>query len=131
MAIQLEIVTPTGALFSGEVSSVTAPGAGGEFQMLPGHLPALIQLSGGVLRYQGEQSGHLYVRGGVAELSAGKALVLTEEAQRPEDSDPKRATALREEAQQRLESSSFLEDDELAQTTRDLRFADAVLNSAH
>ena len=130
MAIQLEIVTPTGALFSGEVSSVTAPGTGGEFQMLPGHLPALIQLSGGVLRYQGEQSGHLYVRGGVAELSAGKALVLTEEAQRPEDSDPKRANAIREEVQQRFESSSFLEDDELAQMTRDLRFADAVLNSA-
>lgn len=35
--MKLDIISPEASLFSGEVISVTVPGAGGEFQMLNNH----------------------------------------------------------------------------------------------
>ena len=130
MAIQLEVVTPLGVALDLEVSSVTAPGALGELQVLPAHLPSLIQLSGGTLRYAGDSAGQLYIRGGVAEVSAEKVLILTEELQSPETLDKERAAALNAQVSKALAESAYLSDEQLSRLQRDQRFAEAVLAAA-
>lgn len=42
--IQLEVVTPSGAVVSEEVDIVTAPGVGGEFGVLANHAPFLARI---------------------------------------------------------------------------------------
>ena len=37
--MKLDIVTPDGALFSGEVTSIVVPGVNGAFEMLNNHAP--------------------------------------------------------------------------------------------
>lgn len=49
----LEIVSPEATLFSGEVNSVTVPGADGQFQMLENHAPIVSLLQKGDVKFQG------------------------------------------------------------------------------
>ncbi|PIR34368.1 MAG: ATP synthase F1 subunit epsilon [Alphaproteobacteria bacterium CG11_big_fil_rev_8_21_14_0_20_44_7] len=50
MALNLEIITPDEVIFSGEVAMVVAPGAEGEFGVLPNHAPLIAELQQGELR---------------------------------------------------------------------------------
>jgi F-type H+-transporting ATPase subunit epsilon len=50
--MRLSITTPRGALVDTEVEEVTAPGALGEFGVLPGHVPLMSALQPGVLVYR-------------------------------------------------------------------------------
>jgi F-type H+-transporting ATPase subunit epsilon len=50
--MRLSITTPRGALVDTEVEEVTAPGALGEFGVLPGHVPLMSALKPGVLVYR-------------------------------------------------------------------------------
>jgi len=49
----LEIVSPEATLFSGEVTSVSAPGLDGEFQMLSNHAPIVSLLAKGNIKIVG------------------------------------------------------------------------------
>ena len=49
----LEIVSPEATLFSGEVTSVSAPGVNGEFEMLNNHAPIVSLLKEGVVKISG------------------------------------------------------------------------------
>ena len=51
--MQLDIISPEATLFSGEVTSVTAPGKDGSFQILENHAPIVSVLQAGQLRIQG------------------------------------------------------------------------------
>lgn len=50
--LKLTIVTPQGLIFSGDVKSVTLPGAEGEFGVLPGHADILTLLSAGAIEFE-------------------------------------------------------------------------------
>jgi len=50
--MQLDIISPEASLFSGEVISVTVPGADGEFQMLNNHAPIVSVLTNGKVKIQ-------------------------------------------------------------------------------
>ena len=50
--MKLEIVTPTGILFDGEVKMVTVPGKEGEFGILPHHASLISLLKEGVIEYE-------------------------------------------------------------------------------
>lgn len=52
--MQLEIVSPEARLFSGEVNSVTVPGALGSFQILNNHAPVVSTLVKGRVKIQGD-----------------------------------------------------------------------------
>ena len=52
----LEIVSPEATLFSGEVTSVTVPGANGEFEMLNSHAPIVSILKAGNVKISGDIS---------------------------------------------------------------------------
>jgi len=51
--MHLEIVSPEAKLFSGEVESLTVPGASGSFQVLNNHAPIVSTLKKGQVRIQG------------------------------------------------------------------------------
>ena len=50
--MRLSVTTPRGALVETDVEEVTAPGALGEFGVLPGHVPLMSALKPGVLVYR-------------------------------------------------------------------------------
>ena len=134
--LNLEVITPSGSVLSAQVEQVTAPGAEGEFQVLPAHLPALVILGGGKLSYtvKGESKA-LYLRGGVAEVSHGtenpedgSVLILAEETQTSENLDKDRARILKESAEAALSKAEYMTDSKLARIRQDLDFANAVLS---
>ena len=91
MSLKLEIVTPTGKVLDTVVNEVVAPGALGEFAVLPNHRPGIVLLGGGAIRFDG---GVVFVRGGVAEISAERVLVLADEAVKAENAGAVNAAAI-------------------------------------
>ncbi|MGA0074348.1 MAG: F0F1 ATP synthase subunit epsilon [Flavobacteriaceae bacterium] len=93
--MQLDIISPEATLFSGEVTSVTAPGKDGSFQILENHAPIVSVLQAGQLRIQGfvgelpksaaalfqkteKDTYVLSVSGGTLEMSQNKIVVLAD-----------------------------------------------------
>ena len=102
--ILLEVVTPEKQLLSQQVDEVIAPGSEGEFGVLPGHCHFLSTLRIGELRYRiGDQTNHMAVLWGYAEVTPTKVTVMAEIAEKAEDIDIERATAKVAEAERRLQ----------------------------
>jgi F-type H+-transporting ATPase subunit epsilon len=101
--IQLEVVTPSGAVVSEEVDIVTAPGVGGEFGVLANHAPFLSTIKTGTLSYKLDRtSKFLMVTGGFAEVSNNKITFLVESAEFGNDIDVDRAMRAKDRAEKRL-----------------------------
>lgn len=101
--LRLEIVTPYRRLISAEVDEVTAPGFHGEFGVLPGHTPYLVQLGIGILSFRtGSARYFLSIIGGYAEVGPERVTVLTEIAERAEDINTERARAALHRAEERM-----------------------------
>jgi|WetSurMetagenome_2_1015567.scaffolds.fasta_scaffold22696_2 F-type H+-transporting ATPase subunit epsilon len=99
----LEVVTPAKVLTSQEVDMVIAPGAEGEFGVLPGHINFLSGIVPGELRYDdGGKRSHMFVSSGFAEVSADKVSVLVDSAEKATDIDLNRAQRAMERAKERL-----------------------------
>ena len=101
---EVEILTPEGEVFSGEVSQVSTRTAGGEIGILANHAPLLAALKPAELRlYTGEAEPQRYAQAhGWLQVFGNHARLLIEEAIAPEDLD---AGALKEQlsdAEQRL-----------------------------
>ncbi|MES2689750.1 MAG: ATP synthase F1 subunit epsilon [Bacteroidota bacterium] len=76
--MQLEILTPDKALFSGEVTSVVLPGSKGQFEVLKNHAAIVSSLDKGVIKVK-TIDGHLetfMIEGGVVEVLNNKISVL-------------------------------------------------------
>ncbi len=86
--IHFSLVSPERELFSGQVKQVDAPGAEGEFGVLPQHAPFMTTLKPGVVRIH-EESGvtPVFVRGGFADVTPAGLTILAEEAIRLADVD--------------------------------------------
>ncbi len=101
--IQLEVVTPGGAVVSDQVDIVTAPGFGGEFGVLANHAPFLSTLKIGTLTYKKEgQETVLMVSGGFCEVSNNTITFLVEAAEKGAEIDVDRALRAKERAEKRL-----------------------------
>lgn len=84
--VTLEVATPQGLVLRTEATSVQAPSVGGEFGVLPGHLPLLAALRAGLLRYTVDGENHVAAVGdGFVEAGPGKVLLLTRKFSTPED----------------------------------------------
>jgi len=77
-AFHFELVSPEKLLFSGEVQSVVAPGADGQFTVLAHHAPVMTTLKAGVVTINGDEK--LFVRGGFADVSEKSFTILAEQA---------------------------------------------------
>ena len=102
--LQLEILTPRRVVFKGEVTSFTAPGVVGGFQVLYDHAPLLSSLKIGEVKIK-EASGtefHYAISGGFVEVRVNHILLLAETAERIDEIDAERAKASRDRAQKRM-----------------------------
>jgi F-type H+-transporting ATPase subunit epsilon len=101
---EVEILTPEGEVFSGEVSQVSTRTAGGEIGILANHAPLLAALRPAELRlYEGDGEPRRYAQAhGWIQVFGNHTRLLVEEAIAPEDLD---AGVLKEQladAEQRL-----------------------------
>jgi len=81
-ALHFELVSPEKLLFSGEVESVVAPGAEGEFTVLKDHAPVMTTLKSGVVTVADEtgKTQKLFVQGGFADVNAAGFTILAQQA---------------------------------------------------
>ncbi len=101
--LTLEIVTPDRALVTAEVDEVQVPGAEGYFGVLPGHAPLLASLSVGEMWYRiGQETHHLAIAFGFAEVLPDRVTVLAQIAERAQDIDVTRAEAAKVRAEKRV-----------------------------
>ncbi|QGM97372.1 F0F1 ATP synthase subunit epsilon [Methylocystis parvus] len=79
-AFHFELVSPEKLLFSGDVESVVAPGAEGQFTVLKDHAPVMTTLKSGVVTVAGDDGKveKLFVRGGFADVNAAGFTILAE-----------------------------------------------------
>jgi F-type H+-transporting ATPase subunit epsilon len=103
----VEILTPEGEVFSGEVSQVSTRTAGGEIGVLANHAPLLASLRPAELRlYEGEGEPRRYAQAhGWLQVFGNRARLLVEEALAPEDLDAGDLKAQLGDAEQRLSDS--------------------------
>ncbi|MDF1579510.1 MAG: F0F1 ATP synthase subunit epsilon [Desulfuromonadales bacterium] len=105
--LKLEMVTPHKLVLSEEVDEITAPGAIGEFGVLPGHTPMLTTLKVGELTYrQGNQVKHVAVNWGYVEVEDDNVTVLVETAEMADKIDLERARAALSRAENALKTLS-------------------------
>jgi F-type H+-transporting ATPase subunit epsilon len=87
-AFHFELVSPEKLLFSGDVDSVVAPGADGQFTVLKDHAPVMTTLKPGVVTITAASgSEKLFVRGGFADVSGKGFTILAEHAIAVKDVD--------------------------------------------
>ena len=98
-----EVVTPHHLVLSQEVEEVTAPGAEGEFGVLPGHTQFFTTLKIGEIAYrQGKEQRYLAVTAGFAEVLPDRVTILAEAAELAPEIDVERARQAKERAEKQL-----------------------------
>jgi F-type H+-transporting ATPase subunit epsilon len=80
--MELEILTPTGKLFSGNVYGLQLPGIGGSFEILEKHAPLVSALGKGSIKVLNDKTGNnntsYNISGGFIEVLNNKCVVLVE-----------------------------------------------------
>ena len=107
MPLTLEIVTPERKVLSEEVDHVVLPTeAGGEIDVLPGHIPLMAVIRPGELRYfKGNQAESIAIDKGFIEVIADTVSVLTEAAIEIDEIDVSALEAARARAAEALEEA--------------------------
>ena len=80
--LELEVLTPSGAIFNGPVKSVTVPGEEGEFGVLPEHVGLTTLLQAGVvdiIKENGKKES-IVVNWGVVQIASNLVTVLVDGA---------------------------------------------------
>jgi F-type H+-transporting ATPase subunit epsilon len=106
-SIELVVVTPGKQQLRQNAKEVQLPGADGYLGVLPGHAPLITELGIGELSYHdmsGQESAHLAIIRGFAEVLADRVTVLAETAEFAAEIDLARAEAALARAQKRLAS---------------------------
>ncbi|HRH65664.1 MAG: ATP synthase F1 subunit epsilon [Bacteroidetes bacterium] len=77
--MQLEIITPDKKVYSGDVTSVSVPGAKGRFEMLNNHAAVISTLLNGKVKIKDKEGVKSFdVKGGVVENLKNKIVILAE-----------------------------------------------------
>ena len=128
--IRLRVVTPSRLLLDEEVDEVTAPGALGEFGVLPNHIAFLSLLETGEMSYkQGVTRHYLAISGGYAEVLDNVMTVLAPAAEFAAEIDAERAQRAKQRAEKRMSELNF-EEKEFGVNETALRRAQARLQVA-
>lgn len=101
--IRLEVVTPEGKVFGGDVELLNAPATMGGLGILHNHAPLMTSLDVGVIEYvQAGKRKKMAVIGGFLEVKDNHVTVLANAAEMAESIDEARALAALERAKKRL-----------------------------
>jgi F-type H+-transporting ATPase subunit epsilon len=102
--LNVEIVTPDGIVFTGDVTSCTAPGAHGQFQILSGHASLLANLQIGEIKVQKQDDKKvLATSSGFLEVKDNNISIIVESAEFADNIDIARAKEAEKRAKRRLE----------------------------
>lgn len=105
---KLEIITPDGLTYSGDVESCVLPGLEGLFGVLPGHAPFISVLSVGEAKFSAAgKTEYLALSGGFAQVEQKQVRVLAETAELAEQIDVERAKAQAEAKGLELKSTQL------------------------
>lgn len=128
--VAFELVAPERLLASERVDMVVAPGAAGDFGVLPNHSLLMALLRPGVIEiWQGQQvTRRIFVAGGFAEVNPHGCIVLAEEAVPVEEIDPEAARRRLKSAQDDLGEAR--DDAGRAAAEREIAIAEAQLQAA-
>lgn len=119
----MKVVTPSRLLLDEAVDEVTAPGALGEFGVLPNHIAFLTLLEPGELSYKQEnERQYLVVSGGYAEVLENVMTVLADAAEYADEINVERARRAKERAEASVAQAQ--------QETKDALAAQAALRRA-
>ena len=109
--MKLEIVTPNGVIFNGDVKQVTLPGSEGEFGVLPRHATLVSLLDTGVIVFEKADSKEVAVaiNSGYVKVEEEKTTCIVDGAVAlfGEDSDLAKALEEAKELLKSTEASSF------------------------
>ncbi|MEZ4255884.1 MAG: ATP synthase F1 subunit epsilon [Polyangiales bacterium] len=117
--LKLEVATPLGLKLAVECDSVEARSVDGYFDVLPGHLPMLAALKGGLLRYHEAGQWKVAAMGpGFVEAEPDRVLILTDAFKLPSEVDvaavQKRQADVNEKMRNFAENTSAAEYQELS-----------------
>ncbi len=100
----LEVVTPSGIVYKGEVDQTVIRTADGEIGILENHMLLLTKVLPGKLRIEkeGEEPKELAVTYGIIDVRGDKVIVLVEEAYEFEEIDVEKEKALLKQAEEKL-----------------------------
>jgi F-type H+-transporting ATPase subunit epsilon len=99
----LDVVSATGAVYSGQADEVIAPATEGEIAVLPSHAALITTLRPGELRIKaGPDETSLAVSGGFLEVISNRVTVLADQAEQAEAIDLAKAEEALRLAQQRV-----------------------------
>ena len=118
-AFQLDIVTPKKIVLSSEVTSFSAPGTVGGFQVLRNHAPLLSSITIGEVKVVDKAGSEtrFATSGGFVEVRDNKVVMLAETAERADQIDLQRAEESRSRAAKRLEERKVEIDFERAKSS--------------
>jgi F-type H+-transporting ATPase subunit epsilon len=102
-ALKLEVITPTGVVYSQEVHMVTMPTASGQIGVYRHHVPLLTRIVPGeiIVKRNGEEE-FLAVGGGLVEITGESVSIVTDMAVAAKDIDEAKAEDARQRAAARL-----------------------------
>ena len=102
--LNLNIITPSSSVYSGEVKAVTVPGTDGSFQILRNHAPIISTLEIGLVKIELPDGSTEYYStgGGTVEVLNNKITLLADSIERSDEIDPDRARAALNRAKERL-----------------------------
>jgi F-type H+-transporting ATPase subunit epsilon len=101
--MEVEVLSPERALFSGEAREVYARSMDGEIGILPGHQPTLLQLDIAPVKVRTDSDEHVFaVYGGFLELRDERLVVLADAAEELNHINRSAAESLRQDAETRL-----------------------------
>lgn len=98
--LRLEVVSPDGLVFEGDVAMVVIPATGGEIGILPRHAPLVAQLAIGELRVRtlGNETISLAVADGFVKVQTDKVIVLAGDAELASEIDEAKVIRARDRA---------------------------------
>ena len=116
--LKLEIVTPTGPVYSQDVDMVTLPGKEGEMGILPQHAPLITQIgSGEIIAQRGKDADRILITTGIADITATRVAIITVFATDESSIDENSAEEARKRAEARLKEKLSPEETALLQAS--------------
>jgi F-type H+-transporting ATPase subunit epsilon len=107
--LKLEIITPEGKTYEGDVDVVHLPGAEGEMDVLPQHQVEVAELAAGELRITKNGNVEVMAIGeGFAEITGDSVGVLTDGAVNEKEIDEQKAEEAVKRAEELLKSNTIV-----------------------
>ena len=115
-SFHLEIITPKRVVYKGEITSLSAPGVVGGFQILRSHAHLLSSLKIGEVKIADQAGSEVRyaISGGVTEVRDNNVILLAETAERVDEIDTERAKSALDRAQKRISEKKADVDQERA-----------------